>query len=118
MEKKSNIMVAWGWSWKKRGRDGKGALRKIWGTRETFFILLVMMISPVYKDVKFDQTVIKYLQFVVLQLYLNKNAKKYVTLLPDIYKTQTQSQIKSCQYILTFKRFHLAYSTSKWLLAF
>lgn len=76
MEKKSNIMVAWGWSWKKRGRDGKGALRKIWGTRETFFILLVVMISPVYKDVKFDQTVIKYLQFVVLQLYLNKNAKK------------------------------------------
>lgn len=42
----------------KRGRDCKGALSK--RLTEIFFILIVVMVSPVYEDIKLDQTIIKY----------------------------------------------------------
>lgn len=38
-----------------------------------FFILIVVMVLPVDKYVKIDQIVFRYAQFIVLQLYLNKD---------------------------------------------
>lgn len=55
-----------------RRKDGKGALRNVLRIREMFFILIVVMVSPVYKHVKTDKIVFKYVQNTVLQLYLNK----------------------------------------------
>ena len=54
----------------KEGGIAKGALSKVWGMTDIFFILTVVMVSPVYKDVKFDQIVIKYVQL----LYFNNTS--------------------------------------------
>lgn len=46
--------------------------RTLLARMDMFFILIVVMVSPVYKHVKTDKIVFKYVQNTVLQLYLNK----------------------------------------------
>ena len=43
--------------------DCKGALRKVWGMITLLFILIMKMFSPLYKHVKMDHIVFKYMQF-------------------------------------------------------
>lgn len=45
-------------------REGmQGALREVWGMMKLLFILIMKIFSPVYKHVKMDHIVFKYMQF-------------------------------------------------------
>lgn len=44
-------------------KDCKEALREVCGMMKLLFILIMKMFSPVYKHVKMDHTVFKYMQF-------------------------------------------------------
>lgn len=61
------------WMGLQEGGYCKMALRKVLRVMKICLIWIMVMVLPLYKHVKTDQIVLKYVQFIVLQLYLNKD---------------------------------------------
>ena len=72
----SRSVVAWEWSGGVRRNGYNEAQGNFWGVMNKFIISIIVLISWVYAYVKTYQVVhFKYVQFIVCQLYLNKDVK-------------------------------------------